>query len=82
MSREGGFRQRSVFGGAARVKDPIHSGTADGGMLSAVKDELSGGMASRSLFLSLSLSVPLSLFLSRFAGGSERGGEMRRGETR
>jgi hypothetical protein len=51
-----------VFGGAARVKDPIHSGTADGGMLSAVKDELSGGMASRSLFVSL--SVPLSLCLS------------------
>lgn len=62
------------------MKDPIHSGTADGGMLSAVKDELSGGMASHSL--SFSLSVPLSLSLSHFAGGSERRSEMRRSEAR
>jgi len=69
VSREGGFRQRSVFGGAARVKDPIHSGTADGGMLSAVKDELSGGMASAlSLFLSLSLSLCLSFTLALRVG--------------
>lgn len=44
VSRLGGLRQRSVFGGAARVKDPIHSGTASLGILSAVKDELSGGI--------------------------------------
>lgn len=45
VSRLGGLRQRSVFGGAASVKEPIHSGTASLGMLSAVKEELSGGMA-------------------------------------
>lgn len=44
VSRLGGLRQRSVFGGAASVKDPIHSGTASLGMLSGVKDELSGGI--------------------------------------
>lgn len=46
VSREGGFLQRSVFGGAARVKDPIHSGTTSLGMLRGVKEELAGGMAS------------------------------------
>jgi hypothetical protein len=45
VSRLGGLRHRSVLGGAVRVKDPIHSGTASLAMLSAVKDDLSGGMA-------------------------------------
>lgn len=45
VSRLGGLRHRSVFGGAASVKDPIHSGTVSLGMLSAVNDDLSGGIA-------------------------------------
>jgi hypothetical protein len=44
VSRLGGLRHRSVFGEAASVKEPIHSGTASWGTLSAVKDELSGGI--------------------------------------
>jgi hypothetical protein len=46
VSRDGGFLQRSVFGGAAMVNDPIHSGTTSLGMFSGVKEELVGGMAS------------------------------------
>jgi hypothetical protein len=46
VSREGGFLQRSVFGGAARVNDPNHSGTTSSGILRGVKDSLAGGMAS------------------------------------
>lgn len=44
VSLDGGFLQRSVFGGAARVKDPIHSGTTSFVMFSGVNDELVGGM--------------------------------------
>jgi hypothetical protein len=46
VSRDGGFLHRSVFGGAAMVNDPIHSGTTSLGMFSGVKEELVGGMAS------------------------------------
>jgi hypothetical protein len=45
VSRDGGFLHRSVFGGAARVNEPIHSGTASFGIFSGVKEELVGGMA-------------------------------------
>jgi hypothetical protein len=45
VSRDGGFLHRSVFGGAARVNEPIHSGTASFGILRGVKEELVGGMA-------------------------------------
>jgi hypothetical protein len=45
VSRDGGFLHRSVFGGAASVNDPIHSGTTSFGMLRGVKEELEGGMA-------------------------------------
>jgi hypothetical protein len=44
VSREGGFLHKSEFGGAARVKDPIYSGTASFGTLSGVKEVLAGGM--------------------------------------
>lgn len=45
MSRDGGFLHRSVFGGAARLNDPIYSGSAASlGQFKAVKQELSGGM--------------------------------------
>ena len=47
VSPDGGFLHRSVFGGAARVNDPIHSGTASSGMLRGVNEELAGGMACR-----------------------------------
>jgi len=50
VSRLGGLRQRSVLGGAASRNDPIHSGTESLGMLSAVNDELSGGMAASVLY--------------------------------
>jgi hypothetical protein len=46
VSREGGFLHRSVFGGAAMVKDPIHSGTTSFGTFRGVNEELVGGMAS------------------------------------
>lgn len=46
VSLLGGLRQRSVFGGADREKEPIHSGTAELETFSAVNEELSGGIAS------------------------------------
>lgn len=46
VSREGGFLQRSVFGRATKVNDPIHSGTASFATLRGVKEELAGGMIS------------------------------------
>lgn len=46
VSRDGGFLHRSVFGGAAMVNEPIHSGTTSLGMFNGVKEELAGGMAS------------------------------------
>jgi hypothetical protein len=46
VSREGGFLHKSVFGGAAMLKEPIHSGTTSLGMFNGVKEELVGGMAS------------------------------------
>lgn len=46
-SPDGGFLHRSVFGGAAKVKDPSHSGTASSGTLRGVKEELAGGIVSR-----------------------------------
>jgi hypothetical protein len=46
VSREGGFLHKSVLGGAATVKEPIHSGTTSCGMFNGVKEELAGGMAS------------------------------------
>lgn len=47
VSREGGFLQRSELGGAARVKEPMNSGSrASLSKLSGVKEELSGGMVS------------------------------------
>ena len=57
VSREGGFLHRSVFGGAARVKDPIHSGTTSYGMLRGVKEELAGGMASGLAIGALAIAV-------------------------
>ena len=45
VSPEGGFLQRSVFGGAARVNAPNHSGTTSSGILRGVKDSLAGCMA-------------------------------------
>ena len=48
VSRDGGFLQRSVLGGAARLKKPISGGsTESGGQFSAVNDELSGGIVRR-----------------------------------
>jgi len=44
VSPVGGFLQRSVFGGAARVKEPSHSGTTSFGTLRGVKEELAGVM--------------------------------------
>lgn len=50
VSREGGFLQRSELGGAARVKEPMYSGSrASLSKLSGVKEELSGGMVSNGL---------------------------------
>jgi hypothetical protein len=49
VSREGGFRQRSVLGRAARAKEPMKSGTASSGRLRAVKEALDGGMAGRAV---------------------------------
>jgi hypothetical protein len=44
VSRDGGFRHRSVFGGAESVKEPIQLGTGCG-WLSRVKEEDEGGIA-------------------------------------
>lgn len=44
MSLDGGFLHRSVLGGAARVKEPIHSGTTSLEIFRGVKEELAGGM--------------------------------------
>lgn len=45
MSPFGGFRQRSVFGPAVRVKYSMHCGREkSGGKFNGVKDELSGGI--------------------------------------
>lgn len=45
VSRDGGFLHKSVLGGAARVNDPIHSGTTSFGMFRGVKEDPAGGMA-------------------------------------
>lgn len=43
VSRAGVLRQRSVLGGAERVKDPIHSGIASTDRFRGMKESLSGG---------------------------------------
>lgn len=47
VSLEGGFRQRSVFGGAPKSNEPIHCGTDSRGVFRALNEDLSGGIALR-----------------------------------
>jgi hypothetical protein len=71
VSPEGGFLQRSVFGDAAREKDPKHAGTTSSGMLRGVKEELAGGIASlllRSMRSRPVLGYQRSSFLLRSSG--------------
>jgi hypothetical protein len=42
VSPVGGLRQRSVFGGAESMKEPIHSGMASEETFKALKDALLG----------------------------------------
>jgi hypothetical protein len=45
VSRDGGFLQRSVLGGAARLNEPMNSGSsASLGQFKAVKQDVSGGI--------------------------------------
>jgi len=43
VSRAGVLRQRSVFGGAERVKDPIHCGISSTEKFRGMKESLVGG---------------------------------------
>lgn len=54
VSPLGGFRQRSVFGPAVRVKYSMHCGSEkSGGRFNVMKDELSGGILN-----AIQLAVP------------------------